>query len=237
VPRIRTVKPEALQHRKLGRVSDRAFRLWLTMLTQADDAGRLSADPGQLRLLAFGYFPEVSESDVADALGELTVVGLVRTYVVDGTPWACFPSWADHQRISHPAPSKIPPPPPLASPREPSGILQKSPQGSEGSEGRKGRKEGSEDSGGTDFETFWSAYPRHEAKARALKAWRTLAPANGLAETILTALAQHKASWKDKEPDKIPHAATWLNGKRWEDELPQVKDPYANFPRYPRAEA
>ena len=75
MPRIRTVKPEAPQHRKLGRVSDRAFRLWLTMLTQADDEGRLSADPGQLRLLTFGYFPEVTEVDVAGALGELSIMG------------------------------------------------------------------------------------------------------------------------------------------------------------------
>jgi hypothetical protein len=58
--------------------------------------------------------------------------------------------------------------------------------------GRKERKEGSEDSGGTDFETFWSAYPRHEAKDRALKAWEALAPNPDLRTALLTALEQHK---------------------------------------------
>jgi hypothetical protein len=88
------------------------------------------------------------------------------------------------------------------------------------------------------FDAFWTAYPRHEAKQHALKAWNALAPNPELCTALLTALEQHKRRlWAQTPPDKIPHAATWLNGKRWEDELPQVKDPYANFPRYPRAEA
>jgi hypothetical protein len=30
---------------------------------------------------------------------------------------------------------------------------------------------------------------------------------------------QNKSVWKDKEQQYIPHPSTWLNGKRWEDEI------------------
>lgn len=107
--RIRTVKPEAPQHRKVGKLSDRAFRLWIVMITQADDEGRLVADPDQLRILAFGYQPGTLMDDVLSALGELTESGLIRQYAHAGTPYADFPSWKDHQRINRPTPSKLPP--------------------------------------------------------------------------------------------------------------------------------
>jgi hypothetical protein len=71
VPRIRTLKPEALQHRKVGRLNDRQFRLWVGMLTQADDEGRLVADAEQLRLQVFGYHPRVTARDVDAALDAL----------------------------------------------------------------------------------------------------------------------------------------------------------------------
>jgi hypothetical protein len=108
MPRIRTVKPESLQHRKVGRLTDREFRLWIGMLTQADDDGRLVADPGQLRLLTFGYFPRVTVGDVEASIRSLAQVGLIRPYTVAGVQYADFPSWRDHQRINRPTPSRLP---------------------------------------------------------------------------------------------------------------------------------
>ena len=83
------------------------------------------------------------------------------------------------------------------------------------------------------FDAFWTAYPRHEAKTRALKAWTALHPSPELTATLLAAIEQHKQRlWAQAPPDKIPHPATWLNGRRWEDDLPPPgKDPYANFPK------
>jgi uncharacterized phage protein (TIGR02220 family) len=108
VPRIRTLKPEALQHRKVGRLSDRAFRLWITMLTQADDHGRLVADPNQLRLLAFGYHDKVHVQHVEAALEEIARWGLIRCYSQNGTQYVDFPSWMEHQKVCHPLESKLP---------------------------------------------------------------------------------------------------------------------------------
>lgn len=108
MPRIRTVKPEAPQHRKVGRLSISARWLWLVMITQADDEGRLVADPGQLRITAFPYDRDVTDSAAEDLLNEIEATGLIRLYEVNGVPYAYFPSWRDHQRINRPSPSKLP---------------------------------------------------------------------------------------------------------------------------------
>jgi hypothetical protein len=69
------------------------------------------------------------------------------------------------------------------------------------------------------FAEFWRRYPRKVAKAAALKAWRKL---NGVdLKTVLAALdvMKQSAEWQKDEGQFIPHPATWLNGRRWEDEL------------------
>ncbi len=70
-----------------------------------------------------------------------------------------------------------------------------------------------------DFESFWKLYPRHVARLAAMKAWRKLPPADRAA--ALAAIDAHVRYWRQAERDaeRIPHAATWLNGRRWEDEL------------------
>lgn len=102
------MKPEALQHRKIGPLSDRAFRLWIGLITQADDKGRGLADPDQLRVLCWGYHRKVVIDDVSRALDELSRTGLIRRYTVDGVPYMDFPSWTDHQSIDRPKDSKLP---------------------------------------------------------------------------------------------------------------------------------
>ena len=71
------------------------------------------------------------------------------------------------------------------------------------------------------FDSFWQLYPRKEGKAIALKAWKKLKADNGLFQTIDKALQLQRASpqWVKDGGKYIPHASTWLNGRRWEDEL------------------
>ena len=74
------------------------------------------------------------------------------------------------------------------------------------------------------FEAFWKTYPRKTAKANALKAWAKLKPNAELATKIMQSVAYHCvcADWVKDGGQFIPHPATWLNGKRWEDELRPV---------------
>ena len=69
------------------------------------------------------------------------------------------------------------------------------------------------------FAIFWAKYPRKVSKQEAFKAWKNLTKKAQKAAT--DAIDAHRDYWlkTDREKDKIPHAATWLRGKRWEDEV------------------
>lgn len=71
------------------------------------------------------------------------------------------------------------------------------------------------------FSEFWKAYPRKVGKATAEKAWAKLKVTDELHSTILAALEKHKVSdqWTKDGGQFIPHPSTWLNQRRWEDEL------------------
>ena len=77
------------------------------------------------------------------------------------------------------------------------------------------------------FETFWKAYPKKVAKPDALKAW-VKAKINGDFEKVLQALERYKQSdqWTKDEGKFVPHPATWLNKRRFEDELELGTDDY-----------
>ena len=72
------------------------------------------------------------------------------------------------------------------------------------------------------FEMFWSAYPRHVNKQAALKAFKKINPDDAVMEIILREIERQSksAQWTKDNGQFIPHPATWLNGNRWEDELP-----------------
>jgi len=69
---------------------------------------------------------------------------------------------------------------------------------------------------------FWAVYPKRLAKKDARRAWDKLVPDQNLVPLILKKLALAKSSdqWAKDSGKYIPFPATWLNGRRWEDELP-----------------
>ena len=75
------------------------------------------------------------------------------------------------------------------------------------------------------FNQFWTAYPKHIAKQSAVKAFEKLKPDEKLLEAMLKAIEMQKESkqWEKDGGAFIPYPATWLNQRRWEDELPQVE--------------
>lgn len=83
------------------------------------------------------------------------------------------------------------------------------------------------------FAAFWAAYPKKAGKADALKAWNKLAPDVVLQEQMGKALEVQKQSqqWRKDGGQYIPMPATWLNGRRWEDEAPQAQSQESQFDR------
>lgn len=82
------------------------------------------------------------------------------------------------------------------------------------------RREEIEQSALQAFDGFWSAYPRKQSKGDAQRAWVKLNPNADLRASILQAIEVQKTSedWTKDNGKFIPHPATWLNGRRWEDE-------------------
>jgi hypothetical protein len=74
---------------------------------------------------------------------------------------------------------------------------------------------------GEAFTSWWEAYPRKENKKDAVAAWNRLTPTSELAEKVLRALAAQKEQWRAEARERryIPYPATWLNKRRWEDDL------------------
>ncbi len=73
------------------------------------------------------------------------------------------------------------------------------------------------------FDEFWAVYPRKVSRAAAQKAFDKLQPSDELVTSILDALSKQAASLKWRtEPEFIPHASTWINGKRWDDAIEQL---------------
>lgn len=72
-----------------------------------------------------------------------------------------------------------------------------------------------------EFDKFWSAYPRKTAKTVAFKAWVK----NGIdgdaflpKQVIQDVEKRSRLKWWPRDHSKVPHAATWINQARWEDE-------------------
>lgn len=76
------------------------------------------------------------------------------------------------------------------------------------------------------FERFYQSYPRHTAKQKAHEAWDKLKliPDDSRIEAMRRGLAVAKQSrqWLEEKGRFVPHAATWLNGQRWTDEMPSA---------------
>ncbi len=108
--RIRSIKPFIWSDDRIGEVSRDARLLYLGMITQADDDGRLVASGTSLAGAIYPY-DEVTGRQVDRWRDELAAVGLLDVYTIGRATYAHLPSWAKHQRIQKPQGSALPAPP------------------------------------------------------------------------------------------------------------------------------
>ena len=79
------------------------------------------------------------------------------------------------------------------------------------------------------FSEFWKVYPKHKAKAAAEKAFRKVCTSADEFRRIMAGLNNAiSRDWQNIDPRYIPYPATWINGKRWEDEetSQKTRNPY-----------
>ena len=108
--RIRTVKPEFWQHPKVTRVSRDARLLFLGLLNEADDAGKLRYSPKRLAGVLFGDDEDVTPHTLDAWAEELEKADLVLRYEVDGASLLAVLGFTEHQNINRPSPSRLPDP-------------------------------------------------------------------------------------------------------------------------------
>ena len=95
----RIIKESAFESDKIASLSDFEFRLWVGLITQADDAGRGDARPAIIKGRVFALRDKTTAKDIDNALHALVAAGCIDIYNVGGRPYFLFPSWADHQRV------------------------------------------------------------------------------------------------------------------------------------------
>jgi len=221
MPRIRSIHPEACTSEKLAHTSGNAERCYWRLQTHCDDAGRCEDHPRLIWAALFPLHDDVLPRDVDEWLAELDKVGLIVRYEVEGRSFLEVVAFTEKQKPRHPSPSKIPDPP--------------EPRGSSTADRRNGtaeRDETPEGDGGvgvgegvgspqpaaepytSDFEAWWSGYPRKTDKADARKHYqarrRQGIPHERLIEARDAYLAAQAAA--GIEPGYLKYGATFLSG-------------------------
>lgn len=81
------------------------------------------------------------------------------------------------------------------------------------------------------FDRFWKAYPRKIAKPTAERSWKALHLTETDVDKVLAGLDEWKGSeqWERDGGRFIPHPATFLNQRRWEDEVPKKDLGFISF--------
>lgn len=128
-PRIRSLKPEVWQDERFAGLGNLPVRLYVGLITQADDEGRGSANLNLIRARIFP-FDERPLEDFALGLQALRDARLVELYDAGGRSLIQITSWADDQRVDKPTASDLPAPPRPAggSAREQSGVVATTPE-------------------------------------------------------------------------------------------------------------
>ena len=93
-----------------GKLSDKAKLLFIACITNADDEGRLSGNPANLRAIAF-RFEDIPTSKIEELINEIkTSLSNFKCYTINDCRYIQFLKWKDYQQIrkDREKPSKFP---------------------------------------------------------------------------------------------------------------------------------
>ena len=232
--RSRNIKPGFFSNEHLAELDFATRLLFIGMWTEADREGRLEDRPRRLKMALF----PADNVDINRMLDDLDHLGFIKRYTVGDVKAIQVINWAKHQNPHvKEAKSTIPEMPGLEGSQ---GEHHESTVQAPDSHGSFPADSLSLDSGflipdsltpspaapdsAELFSRFWKLYPRKVGKDKAEKAWAKIKLTQTLFDEIIAALAKHSVTpgWTKDNGQFIPHASTWLNGKRWEDEVPEV---------------
>lgn len=207
----RILRQNILESARVAQLSWADEVFYRRLMSIVDDYGRTEASPLLLRSKCYPLqTDQVRAADISRSMAACQKAGLIVCYDVDGKQYLELLRFGQQQRT----PSKCPPPPEFASNCEQ--VIANAHLDVDVFVDVNVRANDEL------FERFWQAYPRHTAKQNARKAWDKLklVPDDPRLQAIENGLLRAKQSrdWLKDSGQFIPHAATWLNGARWNDD-------------------
>jgi hypothetical protein len=188
-----------------------------------DSAGRGVAEPRILKGAIWPLDDDITPEIIAEHLAELENEHLTL-YEVDGERYYEIDNFEKHQAASYrqgdakyPDPSEGEVCTPARATCTPKGA-QREGKGREGKRTDVSAARHSEPP--DDFAEFWQQYPRKTDRKKAANAWKRLSKADKTA--ALGAIAAHRSMWEREHGSNtqfVPHGSTWINARRWEDEI------------------
>lgn len=233
--RSRNIKPTFFINELLPEIAPLGRLLFIGLWCISDREGRLEDRPKRIKI---ELLPS-DDCDVDQLLDALQSRDFIRRYEIEGHRFIQVVNFAKHQSPHHQErESRIPAPESFevnqgrvrGKPRTNPGLIQDKHETSPVAialipdslipDSKTLRSPADADSLTDGFAEFWKAYPRKVSKPQALKAWRKLKPDTQAQTAILAGLKRARRSdqWVRGSGQFIPHPATWLNGRRWEDE-------------------
>ncbi|WP_369167836.1 hypothetical protein AB5J49_08160 [Streptomyces sp. R28] len=245
MPRIRSIKPDFFTSLTIADLTYEQRLTFIGLWTHVDDSGRC-VDDARLIKAALWPLDERTAADIEGDLGALSESSLILRYTLNQKRYLAVRGWREHQKINRPTDSKIPPPPeaPILG-ATCADEDSSTPHGGSTEDSlaeRKGKEQGKEQGTGKGtpaatpsatrasadpgpaFDEFWSLYPRKAGKSEAAKAWIKATKNGADPASLLAALKAHAEYHLAAKTEQqfIPHASTWLNQKRYEDEPPPL---------------
>jgi hypothetical protein len=211
MPRIRTVKPEHWSDKNLTKLTLQAHLFWIGTWNFSDDKGIFESDPFLLRSQVFPRRTDIRIDQVEQWISQLTKAGFIIPFTYKEVGYCISRTFATHQRIDRPTPSKIPD-------EEIRRVLDECSRGLDLYSIVEDRRVEDSINGELNFsfDQYWNLYDKKVGdKEKLEKKWRKLSDFER--KLIMDYIPKYKSSTPDKQYRKDP--ATFLNGKAWNDEL------------------
>lgn len=212
--------------RFLGLSDNTARVCFVACMLTADDRGNLEGGPGHLVRLwrDFG----VDSTEKAAAIGQsLSDQDLIRFYESGDKRYVHIPRFGQRKRhLVHACPESQ-----WCKDEQKQAAKQEKDRRTSGErqasvrrttvEGKRSEEKRREVNPLGLFARFWELYPRKKSKGTAEKAFAKISPSEQLLQTILESVKRATTSddWRKENGRFIPHPASWLNARGWEDEL------------------
>ena len=138
---------------------------------------------------------------------------------VDDNPLLKFKNWATHQKINHPTPTKYVFTPLIEKKRSPKVELTEDSRSTPAQYNINNINKDNINKGANEFAQVWKVYPKKKNKERSKKAYDNLKKKE--LDAFTKGLKEHVEYWSVHQIDLqfIPLLSTFINGKRYNDEL------------------